>query len=193
MESPLTPRVAQDSPASHYAAIFVIPGVLWLLNRNWVFQNLGHMDPWYYFGAFRFFPRFHNLLPSYATERMTWIAPGYLFVRVFGQVAGVALLHCCLVLLCLYAAHDILRRLTDYRTAFVSTLLLGTSPFFIGAHSQDYVQGISMASLLFALALVIRAWAIPARSSVFVFLSAMAWAALVYSYFAWVAFTPLYL
>jgi hypothetical protein len=199
METSPTPRVAQGDPASqaapawHYAAIFAIPGLLWLLNANWLFQNLGHMDPWYYFGAFRFFPRFHNLLPSYATERMTWIAPGYFFVRIFGHVTGVALLHCCLFLLSLYAVHYTLRRLTDCRTAFLSTILLGTNPFFIGAHSQDYVQGVSMASLFVSLALLMRARDTPDGNRVFIFLSAMAWTALVYSYLAWIVFTPVYL
>ena len=75
MTLPHLPRGPENSSSSapywHYLVILVIPAVLWLINPNWLFQNLGHTDPWYYFGEFWHFPHFQSLLPTYAGERMT--------------------------------------------------------------------------------------------------------------------------
>ena len=138
------------------------------------------------------FPRFQNILPNYAGERMTWIAPGYLLVRLLGQVRGVILLHWCVFLLALYLLHDILRRLTDYRTAFVCAVLLGCHPFYIGSNGWDYPEGLAIALLLLSLALAINTPSAPHRRDIYVFLSGVAWFALVYTYIAWLMFTPAY-
>jgi len=150
------------------------------------------MDPWCYFGEFQHFPRFQNILPNYEGERMTWIAPGYLLVHLLGQVRGITLLHWCVFLLGLYLLHDILRRLTDYRTAFVCAVLLGCHPFYIGSNGWDYVEGLAIALLLLSLALAINRPSAPHRRDIYVFLSGVAWFALVYTYIAWLIFTPAY-
>jgi hypothetical protein len=181
------------APRWHYFAIFLIPAVLSLINPNWLFQNIGHMDPWYYFGEFQHFPRFQNIIPNYAGERMTWIVPGYLLVHLLGQVRGVILLHWCVFLLALYLLHDILRRLTDYRTAFVGAVLLGCHPFYIRSNGSDYPEGLAIALLLLSLALAINTPSAPHRRDIYVLLSGAAWFALVYTHIAWLMFTPAYL
>src|SRR5215475_10163233 len=112
--------------AAHPQLMFLLlPAVLFWFNPNWPFQGLGHMDPWYYFGNIQHFPKYHNLFPAYYGERMTWIAPGVLFVHLFGPVAGVVLLHVATYTISLLLFHGILKQLTDARTAFCATLLLG--------------------------------------------------------------------
>jgi hypothetical protein len=196
MTLPHLPRGPENSSSSapywHYLVILVIPAVLWLINPNWLFQNLGHTDPWYYFGEFWHFPHFQSLLPTYAGERMTWIVPGYVLVRVFGQVRGISVLHCLVFLLSLYSLHDILRRLTDYRTAFLGALLLGCNPFFIGPNGWDYPEGLAIAFVLLSLAFAVRASTTPHRASIHIFLSGIAWFVVLYTYIAWSAFTPAY-
>jgi len=184
---------SQVPPRWHYFAIFLIPAVLSLINPNWLFQSMGHVDPWFYFGEFRHFPRFQNLLPNYAGERMTWIVPGYVLVRLLGQVRAVILLHWCVFLVALYLLHDILRRLTDYRTAFVCTVLFGCHPFYIASNGWDYPEGLAMALLLLSLALVMHTPSTTQRRDIYVFLSGVAWFALVYTYIAWLMFTPAWL
>src|SRR5690348_4991877 len=64
-----------DRTNPHYAFLLILPWTLFLLNPNWMFQGLGHMDPWYYFGMSLDFPRYQHLSPSYSNERLTWILP----------------------------------------------------------------------------------------------------------------------
>jgi hypothetical protein len=161
------------------------------MNANWCFQNIGHMDAWYYFGEFRHFPHFQKLSPSYAGERLAWIVPGFILSRIFGQVNGVIALHVSTFLASLYALHYILRHTVDSASALLGAVLLGVYPCFIGSNGWDYVE--SMPILLFSasVALLIRASS-SRRESMFVFLSAVSWFSLIYTFLAWAAFTPIY-
>jgi hypothetical protein len=182
----------KPAPGWHYLAIFLIPAVLYIVNPNWLFQNPGHMDPWYYFGLFKTFPRFHNLVPTYAGERMVWVFPGWVLVHLLGQVPGVIALHCSVFLASLYLLHDILRRLSDNQTAFAAAAVLGCHACFIGSNSWDYVESMSIALILATIALLVRGSSSPCPSR-YVFFSGIAWAGVLYSYLAWAFLTPAYL
>src|SRR5438874_12553571 len=69
------------------------PFGLLLLNSNWPFQSLGHMDPWYYFGEFIHFPHYQALSAGYPGERLMWILPGYVLTHVLSPTYGLAALH----------------------------------------------------------------------------------------------------
>ena len=43
-------------PLWHYVVLLLIPGLLTALNPNWMFQNIGTADPWFYFRRVRPFP-----------------------------------------------------------------------------------------------------------------------------------------
>jgi hypothetical protein len=180
-------------PRWQYVALFFIPAALWLINPNWCFQNVGHVDPWYYFGEFEHATQFDRPAIGYPTERMTWNAPGYVLAHIFGHVPGVIILHFSIFLLSIYLFHYILTRLADYRTAFLGALLLGCHPFFIGSNGWDYPEGMAIALIFASLALVIKASSETGAKQVYIFLSAMAWFGVIYTYIAWVAFTPAYL
>jgi hypothetical protein len=175
----------------HYILIALIPAVLTLLNKNWLFENGAHMDPWYYFGHLQHYPRFHNLIPEYPGERVIWIAAGYLLTHLFGQLPGVIVLHIVVLLAGLFSLHFILLRLIDAPTALLATIAFGCNAYFIGPNGWDFPEGLMFVLLLLSLAL-----AIPARSGkpwLYLTLSGMAWAALLYTYVAWVMLTPAYL
>ncbi len=180
-----------SSPLWHYLVIAAIPGILTAINPNWMFQNGVHQDAWIYFGHFLHFPRFHNLVHDYMGERMAWIAPGYLLSHVFGQMPGILILHYLTYWACLYAFHYVAGRLTDRSTALLATLLFGSNSFFISTNAWDYPEALSIFFLLLSIALVLRPGA--ASSAKLLVASGMAWMAVVYTYLAWAAFTPMYL
>lgn len=175
-----------------YAILLLLPWLLWLINRNLPFQGAGHMDPWYYLGHFLHFPLIQNAAPTYAGERMAWILPGMLAVRILGAAGGVLFLHSTVAGVSLCAFYSILKRLADARTAFLTAVLLGTHPLFLGANGWDYVDGASLMWQLLALAFLAKARA-SERPLPLLFLSATAWWGLIYNYLAWAILTPGYL
>lgn len=175
-----------------YVIIFALPALLWCVNSNWLFQNIGHMDPWYYFGSFHHFPRMQNLQPNYAGERMVWIFPGFVFVHLFGQVTGVILLHCSVFLISLLAFHSCLLRIADRRTALLATVLLGCHPFFVGANGWDHIDSICICCLTVSAACAMRA----SRGSRFwipLVVSGWAWFTVLYTYPGFAVLTPAWL
>ncbi|HYL76553.1 MAG TPA: hypothetical protein VEU96_20230 [Bryobacteraceae bacterium] len=185
-----SPAVLQRTPYWHYAAIFLIPTILYWINPNWCFQNLGHMDPWYYFGEFWHSARFEDLLKSYPGERITWIAPGHVLAHVFGYVPGTMILHWLVFLMSLFSVHDILRGIAGVRTAFLGAVLLGCHPFFISANGWDYPEGMEMALVSLSFAVLLRASSSARHSDLLLFVSAMLWSGVIYTYIGWAALTP---
>jgi hypothetical protein len=186
------PAVLQRTPYWHYAAIFLIPTILYWINPNWCFQNLGNMDPWYYFGEFWHSARFEDLLKSYPGERITWIAPGHILAHLFGYVPGVMILHWTAFLIALFSVHDILRRIAGIQTAFLGAVLLGFHPFFISSNGWDYPEGWEMALLAVSVALLLRASTAASHRDLLIFFSAMAFFGVIYTYIGWAALTPVY-
>jgi hypothetical protein len=173
----------------HYVLLAAIPGILTLLNRNWLFQNGPHMDPWYYFGHFQHFPRFHNIGRGYPGERIVWIFPGWILTHLFGQVPGVVILHFAVFLSALFGLYYVLVRLTDAQTALTTSVFFGFNAYFVGPNGWDYPEGLAWVFLLLAFAFVIQ----NRTSWTWLILSAMAWFGVIYTYLAWILFTPAYM
>jgi len=175
----------------HYLLIAAIPAILTLLNRNWLFENGPHMDPWYYFGHLLHYPRFHNMIPEYPGERIIWIVPGYLLTHLLGHLPGLITLHILVLLATLFTLYYLVARVVDTPTALLTTVALGCNSYFIGPNGWDFPEGLMFLFLLLSLALVVSDHG--PREWLFLLLSGMAWAALLYTYVAWVALTPAYL
>ena len=190
-EAVAEPAVA--APLWHYLAILLLPALLSLVNPNWAFQSIGHMDAWYYFGDFHHFPRFQLLSPNYASERIPWILPGFVLVRIFGQVNGVFALHCLVLTGTLLCTHYLLRHVAGARTALLGAMLLGCYPCFIGANGWEYVDSIQLLLLSASLALLGKAGRAPATGALWQFLAGVAWSGILYVFVPWAAFTPIYL
>jgi hypothetical protein len=174
----------------HYLLIAVIPAVLTLLNRNWLFENGPHMDPWYYFGHLLHYPHFHNMIPEYPGERIIWISVGYLFTHLLGHLPGLITLHILVVLATLFTLYCLLVRIVDAPTALLTTVALGCNSYFIGPNGWDFPEGLMFLFLLLSLALIVSDHG--SKEWLFLLLSGMAWAALLYTYVAWTALTPAY-
>jgi hypothetical protein len=176
---------------AHYGVIAALPFLMMAVNRNWLFQNGVHVDPWLYFGLFHNFERLHNLVWNYAGERIAWVAPGYVLVHLLGAIPGLIVLHVSVILLCLFTYYRIVDRLVDTRTAFLATMVFGCNSFFIGTNTWDYPESLAIFFLLLSFAAVLPGPR-PARPAGLIF-SGGAWLALVYTYLAWISFTPAYL
>jgi hypothetical protein len=186
-----TTEVAPGPRFWHYLLIAVLPAIFTLLNRNWLFENGPHMDPWYYFGHLLHYPRFHNMLPEYPGERITWISAGYVFVHILGHLPGLITLHIVVVLATLFTLYYLLVRLVDGPTALLTTVALGCNSYFIGPNGWDFPEGLMFLFVLLSLALVVSDRG--SKEWLFLLLSGMTWAALLYTYVAWIALTPAYL
>src|SRR6516164_2605932 len=49
IEEPLRRAHNPQVQRLHFVMVVLIPAVLTVVNRNWLFQNSGQMDAWYYF------------------------------------------------------------------------------------------------------------------------------------------------
>lgn len=168
----------------------ILPWILFVVNPNWPFQGLGHMDPWYYFGYFSHFPQYQRITPQYQGERLAWIIPGFVLAHLFGHAYGALLLHMLAYSVSVFSIYYIVKRLRDDRTAFATACLLGCHPFFIGANGWDYVDGGSIAYLLLTFAFLTKAWA-SERPGAYLALAGAAWTSLIVTYFFWLVFTPI--
>jgi hypothetical protein len=170
-------------------ALLLLPWILFLINSNWPFQGLGHMDPWYYFGYFSHFPQYQRVAPQYSGERLTWILPGFILSHIFSHVYGTLLLHILTYNVSVFSTYYIVKTFRGSRTAFATACLLGCHPLFIGANGWDYVDGGSIAYLSLAFVFLTKA-ARCERPRVYIALAGMAWMALIVTYLFWVTFTP---
>jgi hypothetical protein len=173
----------------HLLLLLLLPWIIFMVNPNWPFQGLDHMDPWYYFGSFRHFPQYQRLIPNYAGERLTWILPGYLLAHMLPLAYASLALH----VLCFYVSvlcvYYIVGKYSNSRTALLTSSLLGCHSLFLSANGWDYVDGGSLAYECLTLAFL--AASDRARHPLFFVASAgAAWGGLIYTYPLWAGLTP---
>jgi hypothetical protein len=167
----------------------LLPCGLFLLNPNWPFQSLGHMDAWYYFGEFIHFPHYQRLMAGYPGERLMWILPGFLLAHVLSPVYGLIVLHFVFFGVALGSLYYVVNHFTDSRTALLASCLLGCHPLFIGANGWSYLDGACIGYFLLAFAFMVKA--VSSRSPwLYLLFAGVWWASLVYTYILWLALTP---
>lgn len=173
----------------HFAILFFLPWVLFLVNPNWMFQGFGHMDPWYYFGMSIDFPRYQHLFIPYSAERLTWILPARLFVAILSPVYGWLVFHVCVYCTATFSLYSIVRRLFDSQTAILTAMMMGCHPLFIGSNGWTYVDSGSLAylALTFAALTGVRG---ARRPSAYITVAGIFWAASAYTYPLWWILTP---
>jgi hypothetical protein len=173
----------------HYAILALLPWLLFLINPNWLFQGLGSMDPWFYFGLSLNFPRYQHLFTSYSAERLTWVVPARLFVALLSPLAGWFVFHVCVYCAATFSLYSIIRRLFDAQTAILTATLMGCHPLFIGSNGWTYVDSGSIAYLALAFAALTSARE-ARHPSAYVTLAGIFWAAAAYTYPLWWILTP---
>jgi hypothetical protein len=170
-------------------ALVLLPSGIFILNPNWPFQGLGHMDPWYYFGAFIHFPHYQRLSAGYPGERLMWILPGFLLAHLLSPVYGLLALHFVFFWMSVGSMYYAVNRITDSQTALVTSCLLGCHPLFIGANGWSYLDGACIGYFLLTFAFIVKA--VSSRSSgLYLIFAGASWASLVYTYILWFALTP---
>ena len=176
-------------PWRNRLALFLLPCGIFILNPNWPFQSLWNMDPWYYFGEFIHFPHYQRLSAGYPGERLMWILPGFLLTHLLSPVYGLLALHLVFFWMAVGSMYYVVNRITDSRTALVTSCLLGCHPLFIGANGWSYLDGACIGYFLLTFALIVKA--VSSRSSgLYLIFAGASWASLVYTYILWLALTP---
>lgn len=174
---------------THRIVLLALPWLLFILNPNWTFQGFGSIDSWYYFGHFIHFPRQQKLFPSYAGERLPWLLPGYAFVHLLNPVYGTMALHFLGYYVSVFSLYFIVKQFAGTRAALLAACMMGCYPFFLSSNGTDYVTGGTLCYCLLAFAFLVRS--VNAKSPArWVFAAGLSWAAAIFTYIAWVLFTP---
>jgi hypothetical protein len=176
-------------PWRNRLALILLPCGLFLLNPNWPFQDVGHMDPWYYFGGFMHFARYQRLIRSYSSERLMWILPGAILAHTLSPFYGLLALHLLVYWISIFSIYFLVKTFTDGRTAVLTACLLGCYPPFIGSNGWAYVDSGSMAYFLLTLVFLVKAESSRWRRACLV-LAGASCASLVFTYILWLSLVP---
>ena len=173
----------------HYAFLFLLPWLIFLINPNWLFQGFGHMDPWYYFGMSLNFPRYQHIYLGYPGERLTWVLPARLFVALFSPVFGWLIFHLCVYWTSVFSLYSLIRKFAGTQAAFITAAALACHPMFLGSNGWSYVESGSIAYLLIAM-VALTAAAGKRDPRFFWVLGGALWAAGAYNNLFWWILTP---
>src|SRR5258706_993321 len=174
--------------------IFVFPILLASLNSNWIFTPATDFlpDPWFYLGYFRYFYAYAPAFPSniyYFVERLTWNVPGYYIYQIFPPLQANYVLHLGVCYIALFSLYGTLHTLFNSRTALLTTLLLGSYPWFLRAVGWDYVDGIGIAQMLLRIYILTVA-SRSHRLRLYAFFAGIVHASLLTTNLFWVGFAP---
>lgn len=170
-------------------ALLLLPELILAVNPNWPFQDIGSWDPWYYFGGFLHFARYQKLIVNYPAERLMWILPGAILVRILSPVYGLLAVHVLFYSISVFSMYFLVKTFADRRTALLTAFLLGCHPLFLGANGWAYVDSASITYFLLTLAFIVKAkssrfpWA-------FLILAGASCASLVFTYILWLSVSP---
>jgi hypothetical protein len=170
-------------------ALILLPLAIFLVNPNWPFQDIGSMDPWYYFGGFMHFARYQRLIRSYAAERLMWILPGAILAHTLSPFYGLLALHLLVYWISIFSIYFLVKTFTDGRTAMLTACLLGCYPPFIGSNGWAYVDSGSMAYFLLTLVFLVKAESSRWRRA-WLALAGASCASLMFTYILWLSLVP---
>lgn len=126
-------------------SILALPGILLLIDPSWFISPL-LLDPFIYFGYYQNLPTFIRAFPSdYYGTRLPVLLPGWLAHQALPPLVANAVLRLGLYYTCIFGLYGTLVQSHGRRAAFIAAVLLGTSPFFLGAVGWDYADGFGLA------------------------------------------------
>lgn len=170
--------------------LLVLPWLLLINNDAWIFDYHVMIDPWFYFG---FFLRFKQLLEiygdTYYASRMAWILPGHIVFEIFPPLVAQYLLHVGFYYLAVISIYLLLRRTVGYRSALLSSVMMGCYSWFLIAIGSNYVDGAGIAYYSSATFMLILATQ-EARWRVFLFLGGVFYGLALYSNLSWFLLAP---
>src|SRR5262249_18295787 len=148
-----TPRA--DWPgAIGLLTLIALPGLLLLVNPFWLASAL-FLDPYIYLGYYLDLPAHLRAFPDhYISTRLPAVLPGWVPHRLLPPLAANAVLPLGLYYLSVLSLYRALAPGAGRRAALLAGIVLGGSPFFLGAVGWDYADGHAIAYTLLALALL---------------------------------------
>jgi hypothetical protein len=136
--------------------LIILPAMLLVFNRAWVFTSTGTLDPWIYAG-YQMHPTrlWHEFPTAYYGSRVPWILFGWTVHRIAGPEASLYILALTLFYVSTFSLYYAIRRTFDNAIAgFAIACLLGTNSWFLWAIGWDYIDGPMIALILLSLAAI---------------------------------------
>src|ERR1700683_2734785 len=139
--------------------LLALPAVLVAMNWGWMYNSMGTIDPWVYFGYFLHLGAFKaQLFPNtYYGSRLPWSLPGYFANRMFGVTVAKYGLHFGFYYLAVFSLYFLLKRAVGSRNALLSAVVFGAHAGFLSAIGWDYVDGAGLTYNLLGLVCMARA------------------------------------
>ena len=169
--------------------LVAMPLILAMVHRDWLYTQIGYLDPWFNVGLFLHYSDPTFLAGHYKESRLSWIAPGFVLYRVVGPWAANMTLHLGALIVATVFLYLSLVRLVARQTALIIATLLTFYVPFLGSGGWDYQTTPSGAYYAVTLYCVTRA-AEAILSPLWLFLSGIAFAATFHSDIIFVNMVP---
>jgi len=155
--------------------------------------GLGWVDAWYYVGLMQSLPESirHYGSSLYQAERLGWTLPGYLFNHAVPLLAANYTLKAVYFAATVFFLFGSLRQTCGQRTALFVCALASLYSFLAHSLGPNYVDGATNAYFLIAVYAANRAALGERFAALSAFVAGVAWAALLFTQFAYIVVTPL--
>jgi hypothetical protein len=135
--------------------LLLTPAFLCLVVPDWIFTQIGYIDPYIYLGYIRNFSHFITVFGgTYYATRLPFIIPGYICYKIFPPLVANYVLHLGFYYLALFSLYFILRMALNRRAALLTSVFMGFYPYFMAATGWDYVDGAGIAYFLLTVLLL---------------------------------------
>lgn len=134
--------------------LVLLPIAMFAINRSYIYTPAGDLDPWVYAGYHVHLPAMWRFTPwAYYGTRVPYTAVGYVIYRIFGTEPSLYVLAGLQFYVATFSLFYTIRVLFKSPVAgFVAACLLGTNSWFLWAIGWKYIDGPSIACLLFSFA-----------------------------------------
>jgi hypothetical protein len=176
--------------------LFFFPLLQVSINSNWIFNPIKALptvpfqDTWFYNGNFFYFFDYANegtTSTHYFVERLPSNIPGYYLYHLFSPLTANYILHLGYYYIAVFSIYSILHSLLNKRSALITSLAMGSYPWFLRAVGWDYVDGVGIAYYCLSMALMVAA-SKQRRWGSFMFCAGIAIACLVFTNLFWIPF-----
>lgn len=182
-------------------AIAIFPLLLLLINRNWLFLGNpyggfnpweGNVDNWVNVGYFLNYEKYYqNFGQLYYGDRVSWIFPGYFLNHIFSPLLANYILHLIFFSVALVSLFLIIKYTFNEKTAFFTSLLMGSYAFFIHEIGSNYVPGAAITYTLLTI-LFLTLSVKTSHKEVFLFASGVCCISMVYAHMFTIFFLPFF-
>jgi len=136
------------------AILTIYPLLLISINRSWVFDRVGWLDPWIYLGYHVHIGNLlHDFPGSYYEARVPWTVLGAIVHRIAGAELSLYILGLFLLYVSTFSLYYAVRVIFDSPIgALVSACILATNSWFLWAIGWTYVDGSAITLMLVSFA-----------------------------------------